>query len=1140
MQTTDDNSPDPLKVGRQILKSAFFITLVTLFMIATCWSQEGTPVSNSQPEARDEASTSTEDGFVDLYNGRDLTGWTTQGNWLPQDDGSLLIQPREHEQGWGRFGSYLWTERKYKDFELRVECAYPEHGNSGIYFRVDDRNNPVNTGIEAQVFDSSTQKGALNGHTLGGVIPADIPPSKNMAKPPGEWNQMVIRCVGERIQIKVNGTQVININLPETSIRDRNRQGYIGLQDHGVPHAIRFRNIRIKEIKSASEGEDAKVLFDNEVLPIFENSCIYCHGEDEQKGDLRLDTLANVMRGGNSGEPTVVVGDDTTKSHLVQLLLSEDEDHRMPLENDPLSDADIELIRKWIRVTVGWDEAIKEARVKKSNHWSFQPIQKPVPPQTLHPNPIDSLIESRLKDSQLRFSDEASQRRLIRRLYLVLHGFPPTPKQISDYLADERSNKWELLVEQVLASPHYGERIAVNWLDLIRFSETDGFEVNAERPGAWRYRDWVIKAFNDDMPYDQFINKQLAGDDQMDPIGSAYLVAGAHNVVVEQNKKGQADNVQNEVSDFLNTTGTTFLGITLGCARCHNHKFDPVSQKDFYSVQAVFSGVNHGLGSIAATPEWITEQTKTKAEIAQAEKRLEPYASKSTKQAPVNAVKNIESFTPINARFVRLTINGTRGGRGCIDELEIFSGDENLALTSKGATTTSGGDFVHVRHRLSQINDGKYGNSFSWISKEIKGWVQIKLAEDSKIDRIIWGRDRTGTIADRLVNDYRIEVSIDQQTWVTVGDSRQRRTDSEPIVTYAFDNLPEAESKAANATYQSLLSMEKKLARPSTAYVGTFSPPQPTYRLSRGDAMSPQERVDPNTISLLGDLLLPASPTGPQRRTAFAKWISSPKNPLTARVMVNRIWQFHFGQGLVSTPNDFGINGSPPSHPELLDYLAAEFIDSDWSVKHIHRLILTSKTWRQDSRPNAAALKQDSSTQLLWRFPPHRLEAEAIRDSILATTNKLDLSIGGPGFSGFEVGDEFVRHYFPKKSFGPADWRRMVYMTRVRKEVESVFGVFDCPEGNQGTPVRTRSTTPLQALNLFNSEFVVQQAEFFAKRLESGGKNQTAIVTESYQLCFGREPSLTEAELAIEMIEQIGLIQYCRILLNSNEFVFIL
>ena len=1127
-------------MGMKSLKFEFLVILA-LSAVAVCgWSQEHSPHSQPKQVGDFKPPSPKEHGFVELYNGHDLTGWTTQGNWLPQTDGSLLIQPRENELGWARFDSYLWTDRTYKDFELTVDCAYPENGNSGIYFRVHDRSNPVNTGIEVQVFDSFKQKLPLNDHTLGGIIPAGIAPTQNMAKRAGEWNRIVIRCVSNRVQVQVNGVEVINANLQYTSIKDRNRPGYIGLQDHGKPHAVRFRNIRIKEIQSANEDENAQVLFKREILPIFEDNCLHCHGEDLQEGDLRLDTLANVLRSGNSGDPTVIIGDDSVKSHLVQLLLTDHEARRMPLDDDPLSDTDIELIRKWIRVTKGWDEAIHAAKPNESNHWSFQPIEKPAVPETAHKNPIDSFVATVLKENKLNFSSQATQRQLIRRVYLVVHGLPPTPKQVSDFLADDQTGKWERLIEQVLASPHYGERIAVNWLDLIRFSETDGFEVNAERKGAWRYRDWVIDAFNQDMPYSQFVKKQLAGAEQLDSIGSAYYVAGPHNVVVEQDKKGQADNVQNETSDLLNATGTTFLGLTLGCARCHNHKFDPITQRDFYAIQAIFSGVNHGVASIAASPQWLTEQQRIKSAIGQAEQLLEPYKRTSTKLAPINAIKNIESFAPTKARFIRFTIAETNGAQGCIDELEVFAGDDNLALSTNGATATSGGDFVHVRHRLSQINDGKYGNLYSWISKEVQGWVQIELPKDAEIDRIVWGRDRTGVIADRLVTNYKIEISVDEKTWTTIGDSQQRRSANDPLVTYAFDTAPEKQRRGTEQVYQSLLSMKNKLKRPSTAYIGTFSQPKPTYRLSRGDAMSPRELVPPNTIGLLGDLALANNASGAERRAAFAKWVVSPTNPLAARVMVNRIWQFHFGNGLVSTPNDFGLNGNPPSHPELLNWLASEFIENGWSVKHIHRLILSSKTWKQASRPNPIAIELDASTRFLWRFPPRRLDAEAIRDSILATTDKLDLSIGGPGFSGFEVGSDYVRHYFPKQKFGPADWRRMVYMTRVRREVESVFGVFDCPEGNQGTPQRTRSTTPLQALNLFNSEFVFEQAEFLAARLKPNDDDNKSIVTQSYQLCFGRKPSSVEADQAMEMIDQIGLIQYCRIMLNSNEFVFIL
>jgi hypothetical protein len=1109
-----------------------------IFLVSVCHWFAGSV--SAQSEVTDfRAATSR---FVDLYNKKDLTGWSTKGNWIPQKDGSLILQPREGEFGWQRYDAYLWTERKFNDFELKVEFAYPKNGNSGVYFRVADRNNPVYTGIEAQVFDSSKHQGPTNDHTVGGIIPAGIAPSKNMARPPGQWNQMFVRCVGSHLQVRVNGEKVIDVQLDRTTLKDRPGEGYIGFQDHGVPHTVRFRNIQIKEIAPATP-DAAQVFFDRKVRPIFQDKCIHCHGEDEQEAQLRLDSLAQIMRGGDSGEPVLVVGDER-ESNLIHLVTTSDEEHRMPLGDEPLSKAEIQLLRDWIGIERGWNKAIAEASVIKSDHWAFQTIVRPTVPQNNQTNPIDSFIQEKLHVHKLQMSPEASQRRLVRRLLLVVHGIPPTTKQINDYLTSQDGDKWTNLVADVLRSSRYGERFAVNWLDLIRFSETDGFEMNTERGSAWRFRDWVIKAFNDDMPYDKFVISQLAGDVVGEPLGTGFLVAGPHNLVVEANAKGQAENVQNEVSDFLNATGTTFLGLTLGCARCHNHKFDPISQKDFYSVQAVFSGVNHGDAPVPQTAADQRVLAAVEADIVDTKRALSKFAADPDELGePVQFKRNVESFARQDARFVRMTINGTNSGaQPCIDELEVFAEGDNIALATSGAKATSGGDFVHPLHKLEHINDGKYGNPFSWISRDEKGWVQIELAKVTAIDRIVWGRDRTKKIADRLATDYRMEISIDGESWTTVGDSKSRRPVGSEVV-YRFDHLPEQQqvtAKKQHAHLQSLVARLKELEKQPTAYIGRFSAPMPTHRLYRGEPMSKRELMQPNTLAIVGDLQLTNAASGPERRLAFAKWVANPANPLTARVIVNRIWQFHFGEGLVSTPSDFGANGSAASHPLLLDWLAAELIDNNWSIKHIHRLILTSKTWQQESRPRSNAMALDSSNQFLWRYPPHRLEAEAIRDSILAASGKLRHDGGGPGFSGFAVQYENVRHYLPKTEFEDQDWRRMVYMTRVRKEVESVFGAFDCPDGNQVTPKRTRSTTPLQALNLLNSAFVLQQAEFLAERLKSESDAREQWIETSYNLCFGRPPTQKEARLASQMLEELGLTQYCRVLLNSNEFVFVL
>jgi hypothetical protein len=341
------------------------------------------------------------------------------------------------------------------------------------------------------------------------------------------------------------------------------------------------------------------------------------------------------------------------------------------------------------------------------------------------------------------------------------------------------------------------------------------------------------------------------------------------------------------------------------------------------------------------------------------------------------------------------------------------------------------------------------------------------------------------------------------------------------------------------AQLEQLHERHESLSAPRQAYVGTFSQPGPTHRLYRGEPSAPRETVVPAAIAALGSVRLDEDAPERRRRLEIARWIASPENPLTARVMVNRIWQHHFGNGLVSTPNDFGRNGVPPTHPRLLDWLAAEFIRSGWSVKHIQRLILTSKTWRQDSTPRADGLRVDAGDRLLWRFPPRRMSAEAIRDSMLLVSGKLDDRVGGPGFSPFEVELENVRHYHPKQEYGPEDWRRMIYMTRVRQEREATFGLFDCPDFSQGVPQRSRSTTPLQALNLFNSPFVLEQAGFLVARVHREATGRRGRIERVYQLCYGRQPSASEIDAAERFIAAADWQQFARVLFNSNEFVLI-
>ena len=893
--------------------------------------------------------------------------------------------------------------------------------------------------------------------------------------------------------------------------------------------------------------------FESDVLPILRQHCIECHGPDMQESKLRLDSMLAALQGGSSGEQIVVPG-ESRRSHLIERLTSRDPKLRMPPDGEPLSDESLKQLRAWIDLESRWKESREQLEKKTTDHWSFQTLKRPsIPPGVITPetplrqdmNAIDAFIGAKLKDVGLSMSKPAEKTKLIRRLYLVMHGLPPTKEQVDQFLNDDRPDAWQRQIEAVLDSPRYGERWASYWLDLVRFGETNGFETNRERTTAYPYRDWVINAFNMDKPYDQFVKQQIAGDALGEPIGTGFLVAGPNDIVKGQDPLLGLMQRQDELADIVSTTGTAFLGLTTGCARCHNHKFDPISQTDFYAIQAVFAGVEHGEQSIPISPSIHERADGIGEEIQRLRATLARYSRNQGTREPVNAVENTDRFTPVEAKWLRFAVSNTNSAEPCIDELQVFSGSQNVALSSVGAIATSSGNLDHPLHKLSQLNDGQFGTAHSWIANTIAGsWVKIEFPETQKIDRVVWGRDRMGRFADRVAIAYQVETSLDGTSWQTVASSADRLpfVQGKPETIYDFKDLPEAEASQAKTTLSRLLSLIKErdqLLSANKVYSGTFVQPPATHRMYRGDPTAPKEQVLPDAIRVLGSLNLASDTPEQQRRVAIANWIASPENPLTSRVLVNRLWQYHFGVGIVDTPSDFGANGTLPSHPLLLDWLASEFIDRGWSIKNMHRLILTSQAWQQDSRPHKDAIQVDAGSRLLWRFPPRRLEAEGIRDCILTTTGKLDLSLGGPGFSAFEIAMENVRHYFPKKEYGPADWRRMVYMTKVRQEKDSVFGVFDCPDGSQVTPKRSRSTTPLQALNLLNSRFVLQQADFFVERLEREGTGTETKIAHAFELCFGRAPDELEITTAAAFITEQGWLQFARAMFNANEFVVI-
>ena len=793
-------------------------------------------------------------------------------------------------------------------------------------------------------------------------------------------------------------------------------------------------------------------------------------------------------------------------------------------------------------------------------HWSLKPVRRPVPPalgQTQRPaNAVDSFVFAKLARGGLAPSRLAGRPVLIRRLHLVMLGMHPSPGEVAAFVNDPQPDAWERLVDRVLDDPRLGERWAQHWLDVIRYAETHGFETNRERPNAWPFRDWVVDALNHDLPYDQFVRGQLAGDALGSSTGTGFLVAGPYDLVKSQDINLTLMQRQNELDGMINTTGTTFLGLTLGCARCHDHKFDPVTQRDYYSLQAIFAGVNHAERMIdqKRNPALAMEQAALESRVDSAKKELTLLEAGVPRfKPPVNARGNEEIFEPVPARFIRFNIARANRAEPCVDELEIFAEGKNVALASAGARATASGVYLdgsNPIHQLALVNDGRYGNSRSWIANSsTNAWVQIELAKPATIGRIKWARDREGRYNDRLAVEYTFEVATEPGQWRTVASSADRPPTGDGTQTkleYLLAHLKGEEATKVRQLAKRLAGDEQRLgeihaAMRRTVYAGTFRQPEVTHVLHRGDPLAKRDEVGPDGIGALGGAL-GLAPNAPeqQRRLKLAQWITTPDNPLTARVIVNRLWKHHFGTGLAATLNDLGVNGVLPTHPELLDWLAAELVSSGWSLKRIHRLILTSRAWRQSSQPRKEALAVDGGSRFLWRFPPRRLEAEVIRDNILLATGTLDSRMGGPGFSGFRVEAENVRHYHPKESYGPADWRRMLYMTKVRQEREPTFGVFDCPDFNQTVPSRSRSTTPLQSLSLLNSPFVLQQADLLAKRLRhESGADSRAQVARACQLALGREPTREELADASGLVAEHTLEAFCRALFNANEFLFL-
>ena len=892
--------------------------------------------------------------------------------------------------------------------------------------------------------------------------------------------------------------------------------------------------------------------FETKVRPVLEANCIDCHGADKPKARLQVDQRPVLLQGGDSGLPAIVPG-SPEKSHLIELLKSEDADERMPRKADPLSAADIALLEKWIEEGAVWPGQMDAKLELKTDHWAFQPVKRPeVPGDAKHP--VDAFLAARLKEADLQPNGPADARSLIRRASIVLTGLPPTPYRVSVFeetYARNPETAYAELVDELLASPHFGERWAQHWLDVIRWAETNGSESNLYRKLAWVYRDYVIRAFNQDLPYDRFVREQLAGDGMGTGEALGFLVAGPHvpAATVGQEPSAIRQARADRMDEIMQTVGASLMGVSISCARCHNHKFDPVSIQDYYSMTAVFQDIEFG----SRFPEFSKEHPRR--QNAQAiwkeisKNRNEIRAETNVWEEDWGAYKEVH-WKPVEAIGLRVNF---RSGYVGLDELEIFgrpTENVNLAHQSQGTKVWTDVAFAQQggRFPVQRVIDGKFGTQ-RWQASYLKQKKQQPWLEFSFKKLVTVGRMRLSSNREYYFEtDYLqqknkfnfdrflLSVKLPDGTWKEIASISKFRKLMEGNKVVA-----DAVGEISNLTYR----FSEEGPRPS--FVGSFIKPVVSHVFHRGSPENPRDVVLPGAPKILkGELGVGNDATGLARRSRFADWVADTSNPLTSRVMANRIWQHVFGAGLVVTGGDFGRAGARPSHPELLDWISAEFSQpkrpgaTAWSMKEFIRLLVTSDAFRRSSQPNAEGMKKNATSSLLWRFPPRRVEAEVIRDGILLASGKLDPKLGGRSYRIHNVKKTYAQ-WEVVNNHGPETWRRMIYQERMRRVDDRIFTAFDFPDCGQVRAKRPVSTTPLQALNLMNSAFVVGQSALLAERVkkELVGCGHEVLVRRCFSLLLARQPEPAELQACVQVAKTRGLAVVCRALINSNEFAFL-
>jgi hypothetical protein len=866
-------------------------------------------------------------------------------------------------------------------------------------------------------------------------------------------------------------------------------------------------------------AEDASTRhFPERVQPLLDSRCVSCHGPDKVKGALRLDSREAALKGGETG-PAIVPG-KPDESLLLQAVLHSRKDLAMP-PKEKLTANDVAVLRRWILDGAPWprpaaeisaapavpggerlgdawhDERNPIVRIfggQRLDLWSFRPVGRVEPPAVKNRrwvrNPIDAFILARIEGAGLKPSPEADKRTLARRLHFDLTGLPPTPDEMALFLADRRHDAFERLVDRLLASPRYGEHWARQWLDVVRYSDSNGFDWDEFRPRAWRFRDYVIRSFNSDKPFGRFVQEQLAGDELVEgaPVNSAgrdALIATGYLRLGPQDNSAALFNEQARsraelMADLVETTGSAFLGLTMSCCRCHDHKFDPLSQADHYRLRAFFEPVKYA----DETPlDLAEEQESIRRHNAEIEARIKPL-KEQREQLLGAARKRLR-----DERVARLT-----------------AAERELLDTPKEKRTGP----------LAEKTEA----------------VEKKIAPSEK------------EVADALGDD---------------GKSRRE------TLTKEIDGI----NKAKREFTLGLLMSDSADKVPAT------------HILFQGDYKAERAAVEPGFPSALdpnpAGIRKGANPKTTGRRLTLARWISAPDNPLTARVLVNRVWQGHFGSGLVATPNDFGLAGARPSHPELLDWLAGEFTREGGSLKKLHRLIVTSATYRQTSgaaaggagrhatsavttaratggtggKRAASKVAADTENALYARQNPRRLSAEQLRDALFAVSGSLKEREGGPPIwprlppEVLQANPAFLDDNETKtKGWYPSDDSeqrvRSIYLVQKKTVRVPFMETFDLPENSVSCPRRTESIVAPQALSLLNSPMAVEAARALAARVErDAGGDASRQVDRAFTLALQRPPDAGERRACAELHRQRGLTELCRALLNLNEFIYV-